>query len=298
MQFDLFTGPSGSESKGSQFAAHDLNSRLTAIKRPNWVPYPVGQNMLNVLDQLMDAPRSHRPPCLLIHGDSNNGKTTITLKFAKDRNQHVVKDTDLASKPVLVVQCPMFADFAALLGQALKKLDAPTTNNARLERRMDQLLTVMDTANVQMLIIDEIHFILASKVDQRTLFLNGLKFMSNELQIPIVLVGTIEAMRAIQTDQQIGNRFEPHYVPRWKDDENYARFLAGLSSSMHLRECGNWRSRPLVKRFHTMSEGLTGETWTLMTKAAEAVVRAQRDRIDEETLEETGWTRPSDRRRG
>ena len=291
MQFDLFARAAALP------IPTNLETRLAYIRRIGWVSYPVGQRALSLLGHMIEAPHSHRPPCLLIQGDSNNGKTTIARKFAKDRNAKVVEDTEHASKPVLVIQNPPFADLGAFLGLALRNLDAPTPRNARTERRLDQLLTVMGTANVRMLVIDEIHNILASKVDQRAQYLNCLKFLSNELEIPVVLIGTIEALRALQSDPQLGNRFEPHHIPRWKNDEDYARFLAGLCSAMRLGEGGNWRSKPLVNRFHTMSEGLTGETWKLMCRAAERAVRTERERIDEVILEGVEWIRPSERRR-
>ncbi len=296
MQFDLFARAANTLPVPA--AKTDLEERLSYVRRTGWVPYRVGLKALTLLGQMIEAPNSHRPPCLLIHGDTNNGKTTIALKFAKDRNGSAMASSEHTTKPVLLVQNPPFADLGAFLGLALRALDAPTPRNARTERRLDQLLTVMRTADVRMLVIDEIHNILTSKVDQRALYLNGLKFLSNELQIPVVLIGTIEAMRALQSDQQLGNRFEPHHIPRWPNDENYARFLAGMCSAMRLGEGGNWRSKPLVTRFHAMSEGLTGETWKLMCRAAETAIKTQREKIDEDTLDATPWTRPSERRRG
>lgn len=295
MQLDLF---SGAARLSAQMPSVPLDERLTLIRRVGWVPYEVGNKAHELFKQMIDAPRSHRPPCLLIYGDSNNGKTTIALKFAKDRNTCVVENAEHVTKPVLLIQNPPFADFGALLSLGLRNLDAPMPRNSRTERRLDQLLTVMRTADVRMLVIDEIHNILSAKIDQRTVYLNGLKFLSNELQIPVVLIGTIEAMRALQSEPQLGSRFEPHHIPRWKNDEHYARFLAGLSTAMRLREGGNWRSKSLVGRFHAMSEGLTGETWKLMCRVAETAIRTQRERIDEVNLEATEWTLPSDRRRG
>lgn len=296
MQFDLFARAANTLPALTSQA--DLEERLAYIRRSGWVPYRVGLKTHSLLKQMIEAPHSHRPPCLLIHGDTNNGKTTIALKFAKDRNAGIVESSEYTSKPVMIVQNPPFADFGALLGLALRALDAPTPTNARTERRLNQLLTVMQTADVRMLVIDEIHTILTSKVDQRAQYLNGLKFLSNELHIPVVLIGTIEAMRALQSDQQLGNRFEPHHIPRWQNDEHYARFLAGMCAAMRLGEGGNWRSKPLVTRFHAMSEGLTGETWKLMCRAAETAIKTLREKIDEDTLDATPWTRPSERRRG
>lgn len=295
MQLDLF---SGANAVPIQPPSAPLDDRLALVRRVGWVPYEVGNKVHGLFKQMIDAPRSHRPPCLLVYGDSNNGKTTIALKFAKDRNTCVVDNAEHVTKPVLMIQNPPFADFGVLLSLGLRNLDAPTPSNSRTERRLDQLLTVMRTADVRMLVIDEIHNILSAKIDQRTVYLNGLKFLSNELQVPVVLIGTIEAMRALQSDQQLGNRFEPYHIPRWKNDEHYARFLAGLCAAMRLRDGGNWRSKSFVARFHAMSEGLTGETWKLMCRVAECAIKTRMERIDEDTIDLVEWTKPSERRRG
>jgi hypothetical protein len=46
-----------------------------------------------------------------------------------------------------------------------------------------------------------------------------------------------------------------------------------------------------------MSEGLTGETWRLMSKAAVVAKKLGREVIDETVLKSVDWRRPSDRRR-
>ena len=69
-----------------------------------------------------------------------------------------------------------------------------------------------------MLIIDEIHHILAGNLNRQKGFLNVIKYLGNELEIPVVGVGTRDAYRAIQTDPQLANRFEPAVLPRWELD--------------------------------------------------------------------------------
>lgn len=275
----------------------ELAGRLEALRRPGWTPYPVGNRALARLAEMIEAPPSHRPPCLLIHGDTNNGKTTIAMKFAKDWNAGVVAATDRAIRPVLTVQNPPLADVNILLALILRSLGAPIPPNARIERKFGQLLALMKTAEVRMVVIDEIHNILVSKVSQRDTYLNTLKFLSNELQIPIVLIGTLEAVRAIQTDQQLGNRFEPFPIPRWANGADYAKFLGGLCAGMEIKDAFDWRAKALVTRIHSMSEGLTGETWRLMSRAAEHALRSGREVIDGKTLDAVEWMRPSERRK-
>ncbi len=46
-------------------------------------------------------------------------------------------------------------------------------------------------------LIDEIHNVITGPVNKQRLFLNVLKYLGNDLQIPIVGLGTKEALRAI-----------------------------------------------------------------------------------------------------
>src|SRR4029077_2663884 len=61
---------------------------------------------------------------------------------------------------------------------------------------------------VRMLIIDEIHAILAGTYREQRILLNTLRFLANDLHIPLVCAGTHEAKAALMTDQQLVDRFE------------------------------------------------------------------------------------------
>ncbi|WP_394350819.1 TniB family NTP-binding protein [Elizabethkingia argenteiflava] len=51
---------------------------------------------------------------------------------------------------------------------------------------------------VKVLIIDEINHVLAGTISKQRLFLNVIKYLSNELNIPLVCSGTKLAFNAIQ----------------------------------------------------------------------------------------------------
>ena len=71
------------------------------------------------------------------------------------------------------------------------------------------VLQVLKRLNVRILIIDEVHNLLAGTTAIQREFLNLLRFLGNQLKIPIVCVGTREAYFAIRSDDQLENRFEP-----------------------------------------------------------------------------------------
>ena len=57
--------------------------------------------------------------------------------------------------------------------------------------------------------VDEVHHLLAGTVREQRQSLNQLKFLSNELRMPVIAIGTSEALYAMQADPQIASRFEP-----------------------------------------------------------------------------------------
>jgi len=77
-------------------------------------------------------------------------------------------------------------------------------------------------------VIDEIHHVLAGNLNKQRHFLNTIKYLGNELQIPIVGVGIKEAFNAIQTDPQLANRFEPVLLPRWELNTGFLKLLASF----------------------------------------------------------------------
>jgi hypothetical protein len=60
---------------------------------------------------------------------------------------------------------------------------------------------------VQILVLDEIHNILARSWREQRIVLNTLRFLSNELKLSLVCFGIMEARDAINGDVQLARRF-------------------------------------------------------------------------------------------
>jgi len=288
-QLELFPQPT---SLSPLLAPLVMGDDLLALEKPFWVDYPVGRAILERLTHMLCAPASHRPPGLLIYGDSHAGKTSIARRLRKLAVSLPNPKMEASHMPVMLVEGP-HADVSYLLGLILERLGAPEPKGTTMSRRLEQVRHLARATGLRLLIIDEIHNVLASPVDKRSIY-NTLKHLSNELELPIALIGTIKAVRAIQTDQQLGNRFEPVLVPRWKLDGEYATFLSGLAGALGVG--GNFGSRELVRKFHSLSEGLTGETWKLLVLVAQKL-RPVGAELDTSLLEKMPWRRPSERRR-
>jgi hypothetical protein len=53
-----------------------------------------------------------------------------------------------------------------------------------------------------------------------------LRYLGNELRIPLACLGTREAYLAIRTDDQLENQFEPFLLPIWEDGPESGRALS------------------------------------------------------------------------
>jgi hypothetical protein len=197
----------------------------------------------------------------------------------------------------LFIQAPPAPDESRFYGAILEALGAPYKLRGSVEEKQIQVLHLLRAVQLRVLIIDEIHHILAGHIAKQRQFLHVLKHLGNELKIPLVGVGTIEAVRAIQTDPQMANRFEPVAMPRWEMGRDFQTLLASFERTLPLRQPSRLAEPALAARLLTLSEGTIGELFSLLMAATVRAIRSGAERIDEDVLAKTDWTAPSARRR-
>lgn len=271
--------------------------RIERIRAPRWIGYPRTKTIIAKLEDLLVWPKSHRMPNLLLVGDTNNGKTMLVQRF---RSLHPAYDNPQGSGvrvPVLTIQAPPTPDEGRFYNAILELLFAPYKPNDRVDKKQAQVIKLLRYVELRMLIIDEIHHILAGNLNKQRAFLNVIKYLGNELQVPIVGAGTKDAFRAIQTDPQLANRFTPVLLPRWTLDADFLRLLASFERMIPLADPSNLHDTTMATKLFSMSEGYLGELSTLLTIAAVAAVESGTERIDVKLLGSLEWTSPSERRR-
>lgn len=271
--------------------------RITYIRSPRWIGYPRAQQILDQLESLLTHPKSHRMPNLLIIGDTNNGKTMLVKRFCKRHKPEDNPDGEAAVVPVLFVQAPPVPDESRFYNAILELLFAPYKPGDRADRKQFQAIKLLKAVGLKMLVIDEIHHILAGTMSKQKVFLNVIKYLGNELEVPIVGVGTRDAFRAIQTDLQLSNRFDRQLLPRWTNDDEYLRLLATFERAIPLRQPSNLIDGALADKIYSMSEGCIGEIASLLVDAAVKAIETKQEHIDKKILDRIGWVAPSDRRK-
>lgn len=271
--------------------------RIERIRAPRWIGYPQAKTTLAKLEELLLYPKSHRMPNLLVVGDTNNGKTMLVQRFC---SRHPAIDNlsgEGVQVPVLFVQAPPVPDEGRFYNAILELLFAPYKPNDRVDKKQFQVIKLLRTVETKLLVIDEIHHILAGNMNRQRAFLNVLKYLGNELQIPIVAIGTRDAFRALQTDPQLANRFEPAMLPRWDFNNDFLRLLASFECMLPLKEPSQLHDSTLASKLFSMSEGYIGELARLLNEAAVSAVLTKKERIDGKLLDSLQWVSPSERKR-
>lgn len=266
-------------------AEMDNDTRIQLLQRDRWIDYPRANQALAQLDRLLTTPQRERMPCMVLYGDSNIGKTQVVAKFRRNHPATFDDLTGVEHQPVVAMQMPATPDQHRFYTALLFELGAPhsaTASLSVLERLARELLRRIAP---RMLVVDEVHHLLAGSYREQRAALNLLKFLANDLKISIVLVGTDDAMLATGTDAQTRSRFTPFEIPRWKESDEFRRLLSAFEKVLPLRRASNLAGRSIVKLILAGSDGLTGAVSNILNRAAEMSIRDGSECISLEHLE-------------
>ncbi len=269
--------------------------RIQRIRVDRWIGYPKAIATINKLDALLKWPSKQRMPNLLIVGPTNNGKSMIIEKFR--RTYPPVHELDSEKIPVVSVQMPSEPSIKRFYSALLAAMGAPIRPRQQIAELEQQALHLLRAVQVKILVIDELHNIMAGKGSSQREFLNLLRFLGNELRIPLVGIGTKEAYLAIRTDDQLENRFEPMVLPVWQEGSELESLLASFVAMLPLRRPSFIANSDMARYILARTEGTIGEITQLLTSAAIAAIDSEEESINSRTLSLADYEGPTERRR-
>jgi hypothetical protein len=279
-------------------AMQNTAERLAQFNIGHWIGYSRAQQILAQLETLITTePGKIRPQNMLIIGSSNNGKTMIAEKFRRTHPSGMADDKEHENIPVLMIQMPAGATVPRIYTALMLELCTPIGLHHRHDFRETLTLRLMRSVGVRMLIIDEFHNLLSANLQRQREVLNFIRYLGNELRIPIVGMGIREAYLAIRSDDQLENRFHPQMLPKWEYDEGFVRLLASFESILPLREPSYLAASPLCELILRRSEGTIGEIASLLNHATRTALQNEKERICLSILDQSAYQPPSVRRR-
>ena len=271
--------------------------RVNYIKNDRWIGYTRAKNILDNMEDLLSHPKKSRMPNMLLVGESDNGKTMLLERFFA---RHPAQDNAAGNNvivPVFMIQAPPIPDENRFYSMILERLFAPYRPSDRIEKKQQQAIRILKQVDLGVIVIDEIQHVLAGHLSKQRQFLNVIKFLGNELKVPIIAAGVKDAYRAIQTDKQLASRFEPVILPKWEIGEEYLRLLMSFERMLPLKKPSNLIERNIALKILGMSDGTIGSISKLLTKAAIYAVKNGTEKITLAVLKNIEWTTLSDRKR-
>ena len=259
-------------------AALSAEERIHRIRADRWVSYPRAEAALAKLETLMSFPERARMPNLLPVGESGMGKTMIIEKFTRDHPAGYDGASGRLHMPVVAVQMVSGPDETRFYRRILAAVGAPEPPRATLGVLESLALRLLSELRLGLLVIDEIHSLQAGTIREQARFLNMLRFLGNELRVPLVCVGTAQARNALRTDDQLVRRFEAFSLPPWREGEDFTGLISTLQRILPLRRESRIDER-MLSRILGVTGGITAGIFSVMSQLAIAVIESGEERI-------------------
>lgn len=267
--------------------------RIAFLDEPRWITYAVAQNIIDNLTSLMNKPKRPRMPNLLIIGDSNNGKTTLIRHFCSNYGNPYLDGEMYNILPIILAEAPPSASEKELYISILERFALPYRATDSIAKLRYQLIHLFREFKVKMLIIDEIHSLLVGTPRQQRQVMNAIKTLCNELQIPIVGVGTRDAIRVLHTDPQHASRFDVAELPIWKLNSEFQQLLFQFQGILPLKKCSDLHKPQLATKIHIISGGNLGNIHRLLSACAIDAITSGTEQITLEIIEKNKWVQPT-----
>jgi hypothetical protein len=254
--------------------------RIAHVRRPLFISYPRAIKILDELEQLLTLPKYNRPPNLLIIGKSNNGKSEILREFKRRHPAQERPDGDVTFAPVLFLQAPPGPDEKQLLDSALRQFNITPLKSHTTPQKLEIFIEQLRSSETRVVLVDELHSILAGSTSRQLHVLNTLKYISNETGVSMVFAGTEGARDALATDRELQSRFPERPLPRWKHkDIEYRRLLAQFEMTLPLRTASGLKDAVLAEAVFELSEGYLGGIAEAVREAAIQALTAGEEAI-------------------
>ena len=270
--------------------------RIKAIRSGTWLGYDRALEILAKLDDLLEYPRITRMPNMLLVAPSFNGKTSILERFLSLHQPNLDPEHEITICPVLMVESPPNPDISSFYSRILDALMAPYKATASVQEKNSQIKLLFKVMGVKMLIVDEIHHLIAGSLTKQQDFRNALKSLGNETKIVIVAAGIEDAYNAFNTDPQMSSRFTPEVLPIWKADKKFGALLATLERRTPLKQASNLKASDKMEAMHGRSEGTLGDMCDLFKELAIHAIRTGAEKITLEQINTLRWLPPSKRK--
>ncbi len=239
---------------------------------------------LDHLNKLLKHPRTTRMPSLIVYGDSGMGKSMLVDKFKATARRAARPTRRQTPIRCSVVELSGRPTERRLFSQSSPPLTRPHSPRASIVDVERGAINTLRDIGVQILVLDEIHNILAGFWREQRIVLNTLRFLSNELKLSLVCFGIMEARDAINGDVQLARRFDAVTLPRWTAGKEFEQLVLAIVRNLPLREPSVLTVKGL-RRVLQMSGGVSSRIFRMLNDLAIEAIEKGEERITDNAVE-------------
>jgi hypothetical protein len=259
-------------SSAVELLAGSDSDRIAVIRRERWVTYPRARCALEMLETLLARPRTTRMASIAVYADSGMGKTMLMERFKRAHPAAYDTAERRLVTPVLALQMASHATERRFYGQLLTAIGVPFPPRATILDLEIQVLRSLRRMEVRLLMLDEVHNVLAGSAKEQRILLNTLRYLSNELKISLVCFGISDAREAISGDIQLARRFQELLLVRWQGDEGFEELIVAILRHLPLKHASQISARAL-RQVLQITDGVTAGVFAMFNDlAVEAII--------------------------
>lgn len=286
--------------------ADDPASRIKRLSKPFWIGYPDATTARARIEEILETPYSDRITSCAIIARSYNGKTSVLRNVQRRHNflpagyiHGNLGKLPSIRIPIFFVQAPPMPDEDRLLSAILRALNMLGSPREPVEYKIARIEAIFAGLGVRMLALDEFGFFQAGSADRQRKALNGLKYLSNTLRVPIVLASVEEGLNILTSNPEIANRFPAIHLRTWRAHaDETLQLLSSFERKLGLKEASMLGTERLAELIVANSEGTLGHIHDLLRLLAKKAIREGTEKITEKdllpaALQAEGWILPS-----
>ncbi|WP_199099124.1 TniB family NTP-binding protein [Dyella sp. ASV21] len=250
--------------RAREAAAQNGTTRIEII-RGDWViRHAAVAQGLNVARWLLEGPRRTRTTGLLVTGPVGAGKTTLANLIK--RSYPASADSD--DEPIVMICMTGARHMRTVYGRILEALNGPVKATHHTADREMAALRLLRAVKCRGLIVDEVQDVLAGNVNEQRRTLDGLKYIMNEVQLPIIAMGTEGAAEAFRSDKHMDKRFDRLVLPTWSVGPELAALLTSVARILPLRRPSHLATKDIMELLVDETDGSLHDMMTLVRHAA------------------------------
>jgi hypothetical protein len=263
----------------------NLSEKDLLLKRINElnIEHPRYKEIHEMLDSLRPnrglGDYDYTPRHLLITGDSGVGKSRLVKKYAEANPGHTQVDeegTEYEIKPVVFAEMPEPFTRAEFYQTIIRALGAPQIPGVRIGDVKRQAFTLIQQQQVEMLIFDEVNYILGSRFVKNEEAMEAIKHVSNIGNVCVVLVGTPESKALAEINFQYFRRFPKVELRRFNYcDEGFCQFLTEIEQFIAPPKPIRIGDQTLIipQVLHRMSQGILGVLTPILQQTYQKILQ-------------------------